>query len=354
MAQNIIDSTHGSGAGSFELGGPFIPTGFDFMRFVTGSTTITGWTVGGASGVDWLRNSGHRAAAGTYSLDLKGTVAGAFGEISTTIPTNPGCVYRLRFKAYGGGISISNSGLVSAANLINAPFQPPGQSPPVAVYQDFQFAFTALATTTTIRFRSDVSSDSFGPIIDDVIVTILGCNPVVVTQPSSGSACPADSAVFTVSMAGSVPFNYQWQWQPAGTGTAWVALANGTNNNNLGTPVLSVSAATTAAVTIRSISGVGGLVGNFRCIVTNPWGNVTSNEATLTIRAGASDIAGAGGVVGPDGELTADDIIRFINAFTVNNMSVADITGPATPGTPDGELTSDDIILFISRFTAGC
>jgi len=308
--------------------------------------------------VDWLRNSGHRAAGGSKSLDLKGTVAGAFGEISTTIPTDLGCVYRLRFKAYGGGISMSNSGLVSAASLINAPFQPPGQSPPVAVYQDYQFAFTALATTTTIRFRSDVSSDSFGPIIDDVIVTVLGCNPVVVTQPSSGSACPADSAVFTVSVAGSGPFNYQWQWQPAGPSTPWAALSNGINLSTQAIPAFDVTGATTAAVGVRSIGGLGG---NFRCIVTNSWGSVTSTEATLSIIActcGLADVASDSLDTdrNPNNAIGPEDLDAFIAGFIADNTAIADVASDSldTAYSPNGSVGPEDLDAFIASFIAGC
>jgi len=73
---------------------------------------------------------------------------------------------------------------------------------------------------------------------------------------------------------------------------------------------------------------------------------------------GPSDIASAGPVAGFDGELTADDIIFFITAFTGGNLAVADIAGPGPSVGADGELTADDIILFINRFTgfiqSGC
>jgi hypothetical protein len=67
-----------------------------------------------------------------------------------------------------------------------------------------------------------------------------------------------------------------------------------------------------------------------------------------------SDIAGPAGAPAPDGELTADDIIAFINAFTASNLATADVAGPSGTPSPDGELTADDIIVFINRFVAGC
>ena len=51
---NIIDSTYGAGAGSFELGA-FVDNGIRLYGTRARDTTITGWTVGGpGNGVDWL------------------------------------------------------------------------------------------------------------------------------------------------------------------------------------------------------------------------------------------------------------------------------------------------------------
>jgi hypothetical protein len=97
-------------------------------------------------------------------------------------------------------------------------------------------------------------------------------------------------------------------------------------------------------------------VDHFR--VTNPAlvnQSVTANfRFNFPLACGPSDIAGAGPVPGADGELTADDVILFIAAFTAQNLTVADIAGAGPVPGADGELTADDIILFIARFTAGC
>ncbi len=53
-ANNIIDSTYGTGSGSFE-NGKFVNNGADYMGLTPSSTAILGWTVGGpGNGVDWL------------------------------------------------------------------------------------------------------------------------------------------------------------------------------------------------------------------------------------------------------------------------------------------------------------
>lgn len=68
---------------------------------------------------------------------------------------------------------------------------------------------------------------------------------------------------------------------------------------------------------------------------------------------GEGDVASPGPVAGPDGELTADDVILFITWFTSGDAR-ADVARPGPIAGPDGEFTADDIILFISRFTGGC
>jgi hypothetical protein len=95
-------------------------------------------------------------------------------------------------------------------------------------------------------------------------------------------------------------------------------------------------------------------VGGYR----NASGVVANGVGTLTIgfvvtACGPSDIASPGPTVGSDGELTADDIILFVNWFTSGDPR-GDIAGPGpTPGA-DGEFTADDVILFINRFTQSC
>jgi hypothetical protein len=66
-----------------------------------------------------------------------------------------------------------------------------------------------------------------------------------------------------------------------------------------------------------------------------------------------ADIAGPGQSPGGDFELTADDVIVFINWFSASDTR-ADIAGPGqTPGS-DTEHTADDLILFMSRFFTPC
>jgi glycerophosphoryl diester phosphodiesterase len=76
-------------------------------------------------------------------------------------------------------------------------------------------------------------------------------------------------------------------------------------------------------------------------------------QESLMLPRCQADVAGPGLTLVPDGELTADDVIVFINWFSTGNLR-ADIAGPGVQPGFDEEYTADDVILFINRFTAGC
>ncbi len=67
-----------------------------------------------------------------------------------------------------------------------------------------------------------------------------------------------------------------------------------------------------------------------------------------------ADVAGLGGSTTPDGQLTVDDVIVFLDAFFVGNLGVADIASLGGGDSPDGQLTADDVIGFLGAFFAGC
>nr|MBP8301741.1 immunoglobulin domain-containing protein [Planctomycetota bacterium] len=86
-----------------------------------------------------------------------------------------------------------------------------------------------------------------------------GCTgPSVSSQPASLSRCSGSSAAFSVTAAGSGPFNYQWR--------------KGVSN---------IAGATSSTYSIPSV--VVGDAGNYTCFITNACGNVTSNIATLSV-----------------------------------------------------------------------
>lgn len=167
---NIIDTTYGAGAGSFELG---VHSGGAFDSLAPGSTTITGWTVGGpGNGIDWLNEPSFNASDGSRAVDLQNTIA---SSISTIIATVIGQTYQLTFDAAAiDGLQLT--GTVSAGTLTSQSFAP-ATSPPgtyaTQTYESFAFQFDAVSTSTTLTFSADGSCCGgalYGPVIDNVSI----------------------------------------------------------------------------------------------------------------------------------------------------------------------------------------
>jgi hypothetical protein len=181
-AVNIIDQTYGVGAGSFELGAYSQNSGNadNYMRLTNGSTTITGWTVGGPDGIDWMSTPSHSGYDGIHSIDLSGaSYFASIGSVTTIIPTAVGVAYDISFVAYIYGPD-PVTGVVTAGNL-NQEFSPGSTldtiNPP---WTAFQYSFVALSNSTDITFIT-YNGGGFGPVIDNVVVAI--------PEPSSALLC---------------------------------------------------------------------------------------------------------------------------------------------------------------------
>jgi hypothetical protein len=93
----------------------------------------------------------------------------------------------------------------------------------------------------------------------------LGPQPPTITQhPSNQSVSLGGTATFTVVAMGDPTLTYQWQKNQ-------VNLTNGGH----------YSGVTTATLTVSSCDSSD--VANYRCVVTNPYGSATSNQASLTL-----------------------------------------------------------------------
>ena len=90
--------------------------------------------------------------------------------------------------------------------------------------------------------------------------------PAIVTQPKSATAAAGDSVKFTVAATGG-KLTYQWQFKAPGTDTWNNSTMTGAKTNTL----------TVSATMARSGQ-------QYRCIVKNASGSVTSSAATLTVK----------------------------------------------------------------------
>ncbi|HBG71679.1 MAG: hypothetical protein A2W93_06790 [Bacteroidetes bacterium GWF2_43_63] len=111
-----------------------------------------------------------------------------------------------------------------------------------------------------------VTTDMFMFWMDDLefnSTVAAGTAAAVVTDPASTSVCPGTAVSFTVTASGDPTISYQWQ-------------KNGVN----------IAGATSSTYTIASVTA--GDTATYRCVVTNSFGNDTSNGAVLTINAATS------------------------------------------------------------------
>ncbi len=91
-----------------------------------------------------------------------------------------------------------------------------------------------------------------------------GIPPAVTQHPQPQTIAPGATATFTVTATGDAPLAYQWQKNQAN-------LTNGGHYAGVTTATLTVSNAD-----INDLA-------NYRCVVSNAYGNATSNEAALTL-----------------------------------------------------------------------
>lgn len=170
------------------------------------------------------------------------------------------------------------------------------------------------------------------------------CCALVSKNPSPRLTCPGGTTTLSVVGAGTA-VSYRWHKRVGGNG---VPLSDGATG--LGS---TIAGSSTAAMTISACAA--GDAGDYYCVVSNGCGGQNSADAHLTVSCpNLADVAGLGGSVGCDGQLTADDLIVFLDALFAGNLAVADIAGLGGSAGADGQITTDDLIRFLDQFFTPC
>jgi hypothetical protein len=128
-------------------------------------------------------------------------------------------------------------------------------------------------TTNNAGNYTLIITNAWGSITSSIATLTVVAAPRITLQPQSLTVTNGSPASFNLLATGTAPLGYQWQKNG-------VNVSDGTNEINLGvgggpsgssTPSLLLSSATIADA------------GNYRAIVTNAWGAVTSSVAILTV-----------------------------------------------------------------------
>lgn len=129
-----------------------------------------------------------------------------------------------------------------------------------------------------------VTNDAGSVFSDNVFLTVRPGGPVIVSQPASRTNGYGTSATFSVALAGTVPFSYQWR-------------RSGTNLLDSG----NLAGTTTGTLTVSNVTANDAC--GYDVVITNAYGSVTSAVATVTaldpaiIVQPASQIGQSDGVV---------------------------------------------------------
>ena len=218
------------------------------------------------------------ASVGYITISQPGTNVQLY---QADIALEPGTVYKLNFKAY------SNTGHDLSVSLQkhSSPYTNYGLSNYVVnlgtAWNDYSVQFTTSGFSGTVNdarlmfWIAPYTSAADQYFIDDVILTKISAGtpvptptptspPTITTQPSSQTVSVAQTATFSVTATGTAPLSYQWQ------------------KNAVSIPGAKGATYTTPGPTL-SDSG-----SNFRVIVSNAFGSITSNNALLTVTSAPS------------------------------------------------------------------
>jgi len=142
-------------------------------------TSISDWTLEAGSVVEVQRDA-FASADGQQHVELDGDEPNPATTISQSIATTPGERYRLSFahsprpqgEAAGSGIKLEVA-VVSPGSTVFTDTINTGTGP--IDWATYTYEFVADDTTTTIRFAYDGTVNTFGGLLDDVVVTALDC-----------------------------------------------------------------------------------------------------------------------------------------------------------------------------------
>jgi len=142
--------------------------------FSAGSTAMAPWVIVSGS-VDVVNTGYWPSFAGQNSIDLAGVSP---GTISQTFATTAGTQYELSFR-YANNGDVLNAGLVAkasvtvsgSASLLSNTITHTGSTLANMNYTQFTQAFTADASSATLRFTDTTGNNVAGTVLDEMSVT---------------------------------------------------------------------------------------------------------------------------------------------------------------------------------------
>ncbi len=136
-------------------------------------------------------------------------------------------------------------------------------------------------TTAAAGTYAVVVMSPAGAVLSHGAVLSIYSPPAVTTQPTSLVRGPNQAATFTLTATGTETLDYQWQ---LGSGMTWQDIPEGDPFFGTNTATLTI-----AGWVVSALNGI-----QFRCVITNIGGSVTSQVAVMTIQSAMADLTGDG------------------------------------------------------------
>jgi hypothetical protein len=230
-----------------------------------GDIWLTGWSVGGPSGVIIGFRNGSAGGLGPFDgqqwIYFGGIPAPTGGWLAQTYTTVVGCPYVVTYSVGESGVGtfgLSGAAYDAVGNVLTS-----NRCVPVsATWTQCQLSFTAATTNTTLVFKDTSTADTYGgdPGLDAITVTPVPTTgiPVIVTSPARQTVNSGSNVTFSASAAGS-PSTLQWYF----------------NSNQVTGAAGSVSPLTVTASDTTA--------GNYVAVFSNSFGMATTMVAVLTV-----------------------------------------------------------------------
>ena len=223
------------------------------------SVTVTTSPAGLATVVTYNGNSAPPTAVGSYDVVATIDDPSYYGSASATLTVLPAGQPKITQQPQDVTVSAGK----------NVTFTVGVSSPTPVSYQWRKDGATISgATSATLRMNKVKATDAgaYHVVVTNAVGTITSNSatltvtapPVITSQPVSATASPGDNVSFAVTASGAGPLGYQWR--------------------KGGTAIPGATFATLALTNVQSADA-----GNYDVVVSNAYGVVVSNTATLTV-----------------------------------------------------------------------
>jgi hypothetical protein len=277
VVTNGFGSATSSGATLTVNAAPSITAQPSAQTVAAGATATFSVTATGTATLayQWRKNGTSIGGATAASYTTPATAFTDDGAVFTCVVTNPyGSV-----TSTGATLTVQAAPSITAqpvaqtvASGASASFSVTATGSPTLTYQwrkngvNIGGATAASYTTPATAFVDDgavftcVVTNAFGSATSSGATLTVQATPAITTQPAAQTVDGGQTATFSVVATGSPTLTYQWR-------------KNGVNIGG------ATAASYTTPATVLADSGA-----VFTCRITNPYGNVTSAGATLTVR----------------------------------------------------------------------